>query len=314
MRRKTFLTDPDWKNIPWNHGSKTTDDELLDLMAQMPALFVDADAIPAMPPGEAVLARLALINRSWDLYAELERWYEEAQPSTPEYWTVFATMPNPTDDPVLGKVFPTALYYPSLRLANRYLYYWTSVILTLSTIRITWFALQGADSDYTKPAHPADKRCRDCATAGLTSCSCGREKTSIRFDMTSVRPPPDHEMLAEPARNIARSVEYCTQPEQGNLGAIATVFPLRVATECFQHRPSPEPVEAGNRPLKWCQGALESISVSRHLPFSSRIRKTKWGYRPGMGCDIPPTACPSPNSSPDSSLDSFGDGDQLFEV
>ncbi|KAI9882430.1 MAG: hypothetical protein M1823_005823 [Watsoniomyces obsoletus] len=305
MRRSTFLADPEWSSIPWGNGPKTTDDQLLDLMAKMPAIFEEADSIPAMHPRDAVLARLSLMNRCWDLQAEFERWYEQAQPSTPEYWSVFATISNPTDDPVLGKVFPTALYFPSLRLAIRYLYYWTSIILVQSTIRITWFALEGAEIDYSKPPHPAEKRCRDCSTAGLTFCSCGRESNSIRFDMSKVRTPPDHEALAEPARNIARSVEYCSQPEQGNLGAIAVVFPLRAATECFQHRPYPEEHEKGNRPHQWCQAALEAISVTRHLPFSSRIRRTAWGYRPSIGSGKQKNPCSCPGSLAYES----GDGD-----
>ncbi len=86
-------------------------------------------------------------------------------------------MGNPADDPLTGKVFPTALHFPNMRIAVRYLHYWAAMILLCSTMLLAYRALQGVRRDYSLPDHPADlRRCPTCSKApGLVTCQCGFE-------------------------------------------------------------------------------------------------------------------------------------------
>lgn len=219
-------------------------------MAQLPGLFERADGIKTtFDPHEALAARLALVDRCWALHRQLEEWHRLAHgdsdsDASPQYWPQFATMHNPADDedPELGKVFPTALHFPNLRIATRYLYYWTSVSLLYSIITISYQSLSGGGCDYTEPEHPADRRCPICSTVpGLERCKCGHEARVITFDVTTLPPPPKNEDFHLYAGNVAQSVEYCLLPENGYLGSITIIFPFASPRNVFAT--CPEEVE-----------------------------------------------------------------------
>lgn len=38
-RKKSFLADPSWRNIPWSNAKKTPKDFILDILAEVPSLF-----------------------------------------------------------------------------------------------------------------------------------------------------------------------------------------------------------------------------------------------------------------------------------
>ena len=291
-------------------------------MAQIPSLLQRADEINNISsPVEALIERLVLVDRCWAIDDQLKAWYQEAHPDSapPQYWPVLATLANPADDtpPDAGRVFPTVFRFPSIRLAMRYLQYWSTLILLYSTISMTYRFLRADRSDQSRPQHPADRQCQACSQIpGSTICICGHEaNTDVPFDTSILRPAPDASEFYEIATNVARSVEYCIGAEMGNFGAIVIIFPLRVATQFFRHRSRLQRfnVSAGSgvdetsslrgfgkfeigsgsgqghkivpldtdidRSLRWCEATLETISDTKNLPFSRQIGQAKWGYR-----------------------------------
>ena len=245
-------------------------------MAHLPAVFEQVDDIKNIDDRlEMLAARLELIERCWNVHKGLKDWYARAHEglSSPQYWPQFSTLCNPIDeeDPSLGKVFPTSLHYPNVRVCIRYLHYWTSVVLLCGSIRSLYMSLKGAVCMDT-----VQDRCAVCsATPGRTRCRCGNEARLVPFDMDTLPPQPKQADFHCCADGVSQSVEYCLRQESGHFGSVAIIFPLRVASQCYRYASDP-------RRLRWARAAMETLSTMKQLPFGQHMEAAEWGYSPKM--------------------------------
>ena len=271
-RRATFLVESEWMMIPWKNNLKTIDDRLMDLMAQIPSLLEQADWIKTVyDPHEALRERLKLVDSCWALDAELIEWRKsvEGQSGLPQYWPEFSKLSYPVDNSEHGKVFPIAWHFPNLRIAMRYIHFWTALQLLHSTIIVTYRSLRGEQCDRSVPEHPADRRCSVCSTTpGTIGCHCGYEANVIPFNTNSLPPPSQGGGLHESSRNVAQSVEYCMGQDMGDFGSQVLIFPLRCTIECYRHRPG--------RELQWCLAASAELGTKKRLPFVKRMVAVRW--------------------------------------
>ncbi|KAK0732018.1 hypothetical protein B0H67DRAFT_92482 [Lasiosphaeris hirsuta] len=83
-RKKTALSSPEWKTIPWRCIPKTPKDLLLDTFVEMPGLLQDVDEMRADPPGHPTL-RHELVRRCWRYESELSAWRARAGIADPAY-------------------------------------------------------------------------------------------------------------------------------------------------------------------------------------------------------------------------------------
>lgn len=75
-RKKTFLSDPDWKKIPWVHVKKTPKDLLLDILVDIPTLFEALDTMPhCKDPKQKAGCQEWLYMEYVSLEKRLARWH-----------------------------------------------------------------------------------------------------------------------------------------------------------------------------------------------------------------------------------------------
>ena len=75
MRKRSPLSSPEWKTIPWKTIPKTPKDLLIDILTETPGLLEDVDTLKAQQdPDIRAALRQELIDKCWVLELELEAW------------------------------------------------------------------------------------------------------------------------------------------------------------------------------------------------------------------------------------------------
>ena len=191
---------------------------LQDLMIQLPSIMEALDILDAGTNETAdtpVLIQLLQLCSSLD--AELLAWNEKLknQVQGQLYWTVPSVANNPSDDLVLGRVFPLSFQFPCLRVAQLLLLYWSMLILLYRTIQHIQERLKSQVSHSTE--------------TGLCFALQGgwNEVYSDNSCVSST-------IIAPLANNISQSVEYCYRTENGTHGTQLTIFPLWVARRFYE--------------------------------------------------------------------------------
>ena len=267
-RKSTFINEPQWSTIPWEGRSKTIDQKLYDLGAELSSILKSSDMIESMQdPQEVFAARLSVRNKCGKLDQSLELWYEELQHEipAPQYWPELSTIDNPADDQEHGKVFPVCFKFSSLRNAKVLMNYWALSIMLHSTDLLTYRALQEQSKrEVPRLEHPPDDWCHSCVS-GRVCRHCGSEANKVSHDMSCLPPltwKHDHRYFQILADNIAQSMEYCLSRDMGTLGGQWVLFPLRVAIQSYSHSPC--------RKLSWAKVIHEKIPVEKGIRLFSR--------------------------------------------
>jgi hypothetical protein len=147
---------------------------------------------------------------------------------SPLYWAVPSVAESPADDPVLGRVFPLAFHFPSLKIAQLLLLYWSMLILLYCTI-------QDIQERFTKHV-----------TGGSTTQHSFGLQGGDRSEVYSGPSCPSKELITHLANNIVQSLEYCYRTKNGTLGHQITIFPLWVARSFYESQSD------RSRELAWC--------------------------------------------------------------
>jgi hypothetical protein len=237
-RKATFLSSQEWSTSPWALHSKSHFDGLLDIAALLSKLTEETYMLNPLSDTTATLLRLDLINRYWQIYDSLQKWYislQELNGGDPLY--VVCTADGVANDCGLHsspqhRVFSSHFHFQDLEIARRLLFFWSFMCIVSNGIWWEHRALRGEGSDY--------KMCRSCSWAVKQPCLCSRKLPALEFMASKMRQPrgvPDLFVLAD---NISRSVKYLLQPEMKGVGADICVFPLRVAYEAYRFRDDQE--------------------------------------------------------------------------
>jgi hypothetical protein len=203
-------------------------------MFQLPSIIEALDILDINSNKRAerhILIRLLQLcsSLSWQLLA----WYEllKNQVQGQLYWMVPSVANNPAEDPVLGRVFPLAFQFPSLRIAQLLLLYWSILILVYRTIqdiqkRLKCQMITGIETQYSCSLQNRDEN-KVCSVCSDQNC-------------------PSNDQIALLANNIAQSLEYCYRTTNGTHGPQSTIFPLWVARSFYESQSD------RGRELAWC--------------------------------------------------------------
>lgn len=227
MRRKRcFLEHPDWKTVPWalDSKSKTTMNYLHDILCDIPGLMEDAELLqdPHLD-SETVKAKHLVLSRK--ILMELKTLYEWragwAKKNQGSWWEV------PTSCPKTKVVFPTAIHFKSLKLANETTIYNTILLL----LRRLGFQVIGPGFD----------------PSGIyLNLPKGVEYGPLYAPRTA----PDGRAIAT---EICRTVEYHLAEERKSAGGFFLLFPLTVACQVF---------EPDSRETKWLGKTMNRVADS----------------------------------------------------
>jgi hypothetical protein len=253
------LADPEWTDSPWQNVPKKPYDKILDKTAALANLFVEGFDIEGLEPARLLPAALKIVDRCWKIEAELRQLFTDFENENPGplYWPKLSTIVNPADDAVLGKVFPVAFHFPSLRTAATCMIYWATLI-PLWAVLSHVYQLLGTLKVHNTTAtdSPSDARCHG-GNGNHDACSCEGTSPTPRttpFDMNQLLPvDPRIDVLAA-SRNICQSLEYCMQEEMKGLGPAVTAVPLMAVIHILPNFPH------CSRELAWAKALSEKFS------------------------------------------------------
>ena len=238
-RQTSILAGLEWQccaNERQSHGLYC---HLLGLMIRLPPIMEEFDILTVSAnktTERPTLIRLLRLCSS--LNGQLLSWNEKLEKHVEGklFWTVRSVANSPADDPILGRVFPLAFQFPSLRVAQLLLLYWSLLVLLYRTIQDIQKRLNRQEAgDTAKPRSVALNH---------------REGREVFLKQNC----PSDDQIAVLANNISQSLEYCYHTRNGTLGLQTTIFPFWVSRNFYESQSD------RSRELAWCS-ALGNISA-----------------------------------------------------
>jgi hypothetical protein len=259
-REETFLSHPSWMERPWQCFSKTTLDEISDVVLGMPAVFRQFDSIFREQDQIIVERRLhEIVAKCLKLDSALRRLHENFGKTTtgPLYWPELSTIESPVDDIASGKVFPVSFHFPSFFVAQVLSVYWSSMMAIHHMLMFAFNRL-----DVIKPPTPLSST-SDSSQSGTPSSG-----STHKPGQTEPRSCKHRTTWETMAKNICQSVEFFCQDSMGWAGPVSVLMPLRGCKGCFQGTP-----EAWDREIRWIAHRTEEI----HKKFDFRLARIMGG-------------------------------------
>jgi hypothetical protein len=270
-RRSTFLTNGEWNDLPWKGFTKHIHHRLLDIMAELANTTAMGYRILGDPkqladPAKMLSTALDLINQSWKLDAKFRAFNKRFETETdgPIYWPELSVRLD--DSTASVKMFPVAFKFPNLGTAHVCMMYWATSAILWSGMGFLYKLLLGFQI------------AQEAQNTGIGSENEPSLDNAIPTGFhTSLLPPLEHRVeVAELARNICQSLEFCMQGEHRDLGSTACIFPLKVAIEIFHDSPGCD------RELAWGTTAMGRIAGKGvRLMQNLRVPITDHAYIPG---------------------------------
>ncbi|KAI1757465.1 hypothetical protein F4782DRAFT_130684 [Xylaria castorea] len=130
-RQPTFLCNPEWTVVPWEHYPRTSLDDLLDIVVLLPSIYSRADHItPPDANADRQLRARDLLENCVNIEAQFDIWLSVVQQTTQQttrsssvpYWVADSTE-NASHIP-----FDEPLNFVSPLLCLVHVYYWTVLI------------------------------------------------------------------------------------------------------------------------------------------------------------------------------------------
>jgi hypothetical protein len=238
-------------------------DTLQDLMIRIPYIVEALDTIRGLSTTnadntESRRALFDLLQSCLQISTQLLAWRKGLQLQvTGELYTVVpAVAHNPVDDEICGQVFPLAIHFKTLSVAQLVLLYWSTMIILYRTIVDIQIVL-GEHYGVTKETLPRPEALSlDTATNRGIRCP---NRSSLRG--------PLYENIVCFAANICQSIEYCYSSENGTLGLQSTVFPIWAAQDFYASQP------ALHRQFQWCSEIGNMIAPNSR--FDLKVMKLK---------------------------------------
>ncbi|RDW84254.1 hypothetical protein BP6252_01844 [Coleophoma cylindrospora] len=128
-RKHSFLSEPVWKIIPWSVRRKSPKDKLFDILAEIPGILEELDALRACKTiAQQSLMFPHLEQRCWQYDTELLVWSK-----TTGALTVFFIEPQ-----IAGETLPDrSLSSEEVATAHLGAIYWSACILLYEVLRFT---------------------------------------------------------------------------------------------------------------------------------------------------------------------------------
>lgn len=272
LRSKTFLVDPQWRNLPWSScpTSKNPYDEILDLVLETPEVYARTDALDAVTKEQDILTgAVETVRECLRVDRELAGWLArfEAAVAGPLYCPELSRIHSSADSAEFGKVFPVRFSFPAPILAQAMVFYWLALVVVHSHTCEMYDQL----TDLVARLDPIRGDVR-CTCGGSNTNEEGRDKglsshpesdtgltaprfTCLRHFSTDLLPPlgSKTEWSRTSARNICQSAEYFLQDQLRGVGPIL-MLPALVTIKAFYRY-----VPNFGREIMWIDEVLAEI-------------------------------------------------------
>lgn len=266
--------------IPWDARPKSPMDRVTDYIAQAPGIFGITDQFSSMDPITVLAVSLSLIDKCWQMDAELQDFYLHLESGIPGpmYWPKLATMHNPVDDmdKEKGKVVPVAFHFVNLRTATVLMLHWANLCMMYHGMMLLYYHCMAVvpvnrkqvqvRSDIPAKLKEGIPPCtEDCACKSTACSENGYAPCIARFDMSKLRPLGHREDFLTPARNVLQSVEYCLQKKMKDMGLGSCATPLSIAVATIRS------YDHCKRETEWGRHVLQSLED--RIPYLKCVRK-----------------------------------------
>lgn len=141
LERKTFLSDPKWKTIPFAKVVKSPLDLLIDILLDWPVLLARADHVNLLPTPQAQLVEgISVTTACEKMVDDLHQLYDDLQQSVagPLYWPVFSELKDKVSaDPKcedIKDLFPLQYAFADIRIATTLSLYWGTLSMLHSAV------------------------------------------------------------------------------------------------------------------------------------------------------------------------------------
>ncbi|KAI8635005.1 hypothetical protein F5Y19DRAFT_485946 [Xylariaceae sp. FL1651] len=128
-RQPTFLCNPEWTVIPWEHSPRTSLDDLLDIVVLLPSIFLRADCITQLEPSvERLLDAKEILTDCVNIETQFDIWFSVVQQTAR---SSFQSVPFWVEDSTTSgsqAPFNDLLSFASPLLCLVHIYYWTVLI------------------------------------------------------------------------------------------------------------------------------------------------------------------------------------------
>lgn len=262
---------------PWQRYEKSTYHEFLDVMAQLPDVIADGYALigslgqmtgtEVIDPMSILTKALEIINRAWQVDAKFRAFYTALERENPGqlYWPELSAGIITTDDEEeLGKVFPVAFQFLSIKYAHICVLFWASTAILWAGMSYMYKVIAGFQST------PSPQTPDTASTESGSSSQPG-------FSMDLLPPLEYRTDLSIPAKKICQTVEFTIRHEDQSPWATRAVFPLKVCIEAFHDTPGCE------REMRWSIAAMKKLLGTgvRILGHLKEEDLTAHGFLPG---------------------------------
>jgi hypothetical protein len=227
--KSTFLSEPDWKVLPFSISGKGTFDHLLDLLLEVPVILHDLTKMLSLPPKDQLRPAVDLLNSCIILDGELQLFSHmvESLSRNPLYWEV----PSASG----SELYPICYSFTDSQAATTMGLYW-------GTMAMGW---SGMCHLYR---HVTDLTTLKPTSDGFLTGRFSSEDGSAENFLLPI--PTRCKDFATVARNVCKSVEYCFQNENALPGMVA---PLHMVLDVLNGWPGFE------QEVKWIIDTLATM-------------------------------------------------------
>ncbi|KAI8954615.1 hypothetical protein F4801DRAFT_479172 [Xylaria longipes] len=191
-RQPTFLCNPEWTVVPWEHYPRTSLDDLLDIAVLLPSIYSRADQI--MPLGadtDRQLMARDLLENCMNIEAQFDIWLSMVQQTTRSSSALFWVADSTENASHLPFNEPLNFVSPLLCLVH--VYYWTVLI------------------DFHQCIFTLLKAVRE--PEGESPSQSTAPELPSGFDQRKYRPAETRKLAAMVCRSLDFALQTTTQPD-----------------------------------------------------------------------------------------------------
>lgn len=257
QRKKTFLAEPEWRDIPWSLKSdgKLPFDRLVDiLLVDVPNSFAQCQALRDMVDPRQVLSK-GIENICEDQRIEgcLDEWFDSFKTTVPGelYHMELSKIDTVVDNPEVGKLFPVAFHFPAFIVGQNLVYYWAA----LASVQAHQYFTHAILSQLVTMLESSGR--------GSFSCTCDNTTEGpahcLQHFTVELLPSLNHrtEWPYVSAYKICQSVEYFLQDKMRGFAPASMLPSLAMVKGLWKRAPG-----CWDREIAWVDDMLARIRAS----------------------------------------------------
>ncbi|ETS73394.1 hypothetical protein PFICI_14999 [Pestalotiopsis fici W106-1] len=249
-RSASFLIEPSWIQNPWG-SEKSHFDLLLDIVLELPVLFVQSDAIAKIAcPQERLKKFLETIHKGQRMESLLTTWLARFEPSVngPLYYPELKFTENASGGYRLSSI---VFQFPAFFVAQNVVYYWLGLLIVHAHLCFMYNGLE---------------RLMDALASVMDTYACTCDSTSenepggpaacVRHFNLKMLPPLAHRRNwgKTTAYNICQSIDYFLQEDLRDFGTTTVIPALAIVKTYWGLWPGD-----WTREISWAQHMLKDI-------------------------------------------------------